>query len=152
MPRIPPSAADAAEHLRNARRGSGTLGGGGAESPAIESDVLHAIRLPDFGGRLPAADAERLLTYLTAPYVRIPLTLRLFTQPNTITALVSTSLQSLVDAALFETGDWRPPSLDGVPPTHAPSSDRSCPHPHPHPHPHPGVPPTHAPSSDRSCL
>ena len=38
-----------------------------------EEDILHIRHLPQFGGRLKARDCELLLSYLTAPYLRIAL-------------------------------------------------------------------------------
>ena len=45
---------------------------------ATEDDILHVRHLPDFGGALSARDCELMLQYLTAPYLRIPLLLRFF--------------------------------------------------------------------------
>lgn len=38
-----------------------------------EDDILHIKELPDFDGRLGQADSELLLSYLTVPYLRLPL-------------------------------------------------------------------------------
>lgn len=103
-PRAPPSAASAAAALRAAGHTSLQEG-----EEATELDVLHARRLPDFGGRLGAQSCERLLTYLTAPYVRIPLILHLMSRADTLPALASSSLQALVDAAIFEPCEWQQP-------------------------------------------
>lgn len=40
-----------------------------------EDDVLHIKNLPDFDGVLGQRDSELLLSYLTTPYIRIPLVL-----------------------------------------------------------------------------
>ena len=75
-----------------------------------EEDVLHIRNLPDFGGHLSGRDAELILSYLTAPYVRMPLLLRFFTDHARLRALASCELRDVLDACLFEPGLWRPPS------------------------------------------
>ena len=76
-----------------------------------EDDVLHLSNseLPTFGHVLKPADSERFLTFLTAPYIRIPLILDFFANgdPGRLAGLRSKSLQLIVDAALFEPGRWR---------------------------------------------
>ena len=66
--------------------------------------------MPTFGNVLTPSDSERLLQFLTVPYLRIPLILDFFANgdPNRITALKCHSLQCIIDAALFEPGKWRP--------------------------------------------
>ena len=54
--------------------------------------MLYAERLPSFDGALGAADAELVLSYLTAPYVRIPLLLQFFSSPACFAALGCASL------------------------------------------------------------
>ena len=41
-----------------------------------EDDILHEQILEDFGGNLSQEEAETLYTYLTTPYMRIPLVLQ----------------------------------------------------------------------------
>lgn len=76
-----------------------------------EDDILHLSNseLPTFGNVLKPADSERFLSFLTAPYIRIPLILDFFANgdPGRLAALRSKSLQLIVDAALFEPGRWR---------------------------------------------
>jgi hypothetical protein len=76
-----------------------------------EDDILHLSNseLPTFGHVLKPADSERFLSFLTAPYIRIPLILDFFANgdPGRLAALRSKSLQLIVDAALFEPGRWR---------------------------------------------
>ena len=43
-----------------------------------EDDVVFLRELPKFGGRLGARDSELLLSYLTVPYLRIPLVVSFF--------------------------------------------------------------------------
>ena len=52
-----------------------------------EEDVLHLSTLPTFDGLLRPSESELLLTYLTAPYLRIPLVLRHFADPQRVRAL-----------------------------------------------------------------
>lgn len=65
--------------------------------------------LPTFGNVLKPADSERFLSFLTAPYIRIPLILDFFANgdPGRLAGLRSKSLQLIVDAALFEPGRWK---------------------------------------------
>ena len=86
-PRLPPSAANPS-----------TVAG---QDILTEDDVLHVRHLPDFGGTLRAADAELLLSYLLAPYLRVPLLMRFFAQPAHTQALAQPELQEVLDAALF---------------------------------------------------
>ena len=70
--------------------------------------MLHVRLLPDFDGHLNGRDAELLLSYLTAPYVRVPLLLQLFADATRVRALGSPELRDVVDACLFEPGAWQP--------------------------------------------
>ena len=100
-PRLPSSAADAS-----------VLAG----TPlAAEDDVLHLRHLPDFGGCLRASDVEYLLQVLLAPYLRIPLLLKFFSDPIRTPALASPELQQMIDAALFEPGEWQPDRTKQLP-------------------------------------
>jgi hypothetical protein len=80
-------------------------------SVKTEDDILHLSNseLPTFGHVLKPADSERFLSFLTAPYIRIPLILDFFANgdPGRLPGLRSKSLQLIVDAALFEPGRWR---------------------------------------------
>eukprot|EP00435_Cladocopium_sp_Y103_P015704 s3542_g3.t2 len=74
---------------------------------------------------LGAADVELLLSYLTAPYLRIPLLLGFFTDRHRASALREPQLQVVLDAALFEPGQWQPPmDLLKSPPDTVPAPDR----------------------------
>ena len=77
-----------------------------------EDDVLHLDNkeLPSFGNVLSPSDSERLIQFLTVPYIRIPLILDFFANgdPTRLSALKTKSLQIIVDAALFEPGKWKP--------------------------------------------
>ena len=69
-----------------------------------EDDVLHVKRLPDFGGRISQRNSELLVSYLTAPYLRIPLTLAFFAHQERLNSLGSEKLRALMDGILFEPG------------------------------------------------
>ena len=72
-----------------------------------EDDILHIRNLPDFDGTLGARDCELMLQYLTAPYMRIPLLLSFFSNEVRLKALRNTNMQEVLDAALFEPGQWK---------------------------------------------
>lgn len=71
---------------------------------------LDNKELPTFGNVLTPSDSERFIQFLTVPYIRIPLILDFFANgdPTRLTALKTKSLQTIVDAALFEPGRWKP--------------------------------------------
>jgi hypothetical protein len=72
-----------------------------------EDDILHVRVLPDFDGTLGARDCELLLQYLSAPYLRIPLILNFFSVELRLKSLRTRSIQEVLDAALFEPGQWK---------------------------------------------
>lgn len=95
-PRAPPSAADPSAL---------------AQSPiCCEDDVLHLKELPSFGGRVSSVEAEHLLQVLTVPYLRLPLLLSFFAPQHRVAALAETRVQEMLDATLFEPGEWLPPA------------------------------------------
>jgi hypothetical protein len=80
------------------------LGSSSPQNIKTEDDVLHIKNLPscnDCLGQL-QQDAELLLSYLTVPYLRIPLILTLFTTEDRIHALKSEELQATLDSVIFE--------------------------------------------------
>eukprot|EP00929_Paragymnodinium_shiwhaense_P044942 TRINITY_DN23026_c0_g1_i2.p1 TRINITY_DN23026_c0_g1~~TRINITY_DN23026_c0_g1_i2.p1 ORF type:complete len:4431 (+),score=980.35 TRINITY_DN23026_c0_g1_i2:153-13445(+) len=91
-----------------------------------EHDILSLEHLPTFNGSLTAAESELLLTYLTAPYLRVPLLLGFFTDRDRISLLKEPELQQVLDAALFEGGAWQSQDegRQGAPPT-IPAADRT---------------------------
>ena len=87
------------------------------DTPSIntEDDVLHVPSLPDFDGALGQADSELLLSYLTVPYLRIPLVLGFFASEERINALKSSKLCGVLEAVLFEPGRFLPiPAVKSV--------------------------------------
>ena len=90
-----------------------------------EEDVLHVKDMPSFNGKLSASAAELLISYLTAPYLRIPLILNFFASPEHIHALGQERLQTVVDGALFEPGLWQSATTEKTIPMAVPTSDRT---------------------------
>ena len=74
-----------------------------------EDDVLHLTKenLPTFNGKLSRRESELLLSYLTVPYLRIPLVLNFFAQPERILALGEPQLRNVLDCVIFEPGEWQ---------------------------------------------
>ncbi|CAE8618416.1 unnamed protein product, partial [Polarella glacialis] len=72
-----------------------------------EDDVLFLEHVPSFNDTLKPSDSELLLTYLTAPYIRVPLLLGFFADRERVSLLREPLLQSVLDAALFEPGPWQ---------------------------------------------
>lgn len=71
-----------------------------------EDDVLHIQNLPTFEEAIGQQDSELLLSYLTVPYLRIPLVLSFFASEDRIHALRSKDLQAVVDSVVFEPGKY----------------------------------------------
>ena len=80
-----------------------------------EDDVLHIKNLPNFKDCLGQQDCELLLSYLTVPYLRIPLIISLFSTEDRIHSLRSEELQNVLDAVLFEPGIHLPCQAGAVP-------------------------------------
>mmetsp|Transcript_14534 Transcript_14534/g.21938 ORF Transcript_14534/g.21938 Transcript_14534/m.21938 type:complete len:1946 (+) Transcript_14534:90-5927(+) len=98
LPRAPPSKADPSVLI--------------GQKVQTEEDILFVRHLPDFDGQLNARDSELLLTYLTAPYIRVPLLLRFFSDHARLRALGNAELRDVLDAALYEPSLWQPPGAD----------------------------------------
>jgi hypothetical protein len=64
-----------------------------------------------------------MLSYLTAPYVRVPLLMRFFADQTRLRALASPELREVLDACLFEPGLWSSPGVPR-PATTIPAPDR----------------------------
>jgi len=80
-----------------------------------EDDVLFCRDLPMFDGRINERDSELLISYLTTPYLRIPLILQFFADETRIHALDHPTLQDVVDACLFEPGLWQAEAVKAMP-------------------------------------
>lgn len=87
--------------------------------------MLHIKVLPDFEGKLTQSSVELLVSYLTAPYLRIPLILNFFATPEHIHALGVERLQTVIDGALFEPGLWQSATTEKAVPTQVPTTDRA---------------------------
>eukprot|EP01059_Diplonema_ambulator_P009274 TRINITY_DN19114_c0_g1_i1.p1 TRINITY_DN19114_c0_g1~~TRINITY_DN19114_c0_g1_i1.p1 ORF type:complete len:3318 (+),score=1230.87 TRINITY_DN19114_c0_g1_i1:21-9974(+) len=81
-----------------------------------EEDVLYVNHLPTFNDTLGPQASEQLLSFLTAPNLRIVLLLTFFASHDRIHCLEEKKLQEVVLAALFEPGPWRPTNDVPVPP------------------------------------
>uniref|UniRef100_A0A7S1J653 ubiquitinyl hydrolase 1 n=1 Tax=Eutreptiella gymnastica TaxID=73025 RepID=A0A7S1J653_9EUGL len=82
---------------------------------STEDDLLHIKTLPDFDGVLSQRDSELLLSYLTVPYIRLPLVLAFFATADRIHTLRNPQLQDVLDAVLFEPGQHLPLGLNAAP-------------------------------------
>ena len=95
-----------------------------------EDDLLHMWELPDFGEEnnpsakaLGQHDAELLLSYLSVPYLRVPLVTSFFASEDRIHLLQMPKLQALLDAVLFEPGAHLPAKCAELEPQEVPCSD-----------------------------
>ena len=70
--------------------------------PTPTQGTLEVGNAPALGQR----DAELILSFMTVPYLRIPLALSFFASNDRVHALQSTQLQDLLDGILFEGGDF----------------------------------------------
>ncbi|CAJ1327073.1 unnamed protein product [Effrenium voratum] len=67
-----------------------------------EEDVLHAPELPTFEETLSPDEAESLMSFLTVPYLQLPLVLDFFASQDRASYLFNPQLQRLLRAVLFE--------------------------------------------------
>jgi len=74
-------------------------------STLIEDDVLFASSMDTCDDALTWQDAEQLYTYLTAPYLRIPL-ICAFLNEHRLAALFQPRIQRLLERVLFEPLDF----------------------------------------------
>ena len=80
-----------------------------------EDDILHIKSLPSFDDSLGQRDAELLLSFLTVPYLRLPLTLAFFATEDRIHALRSEQLRAIVDSVVLEPGRYLAAGAAAVP-------------------------------------
>ena len=76
-----------------------------------EDDILHEDLLKDFNGNISQEEAEQLYTYLTTPYMRIPLIVNFFSRER-VGCLFDPDLQSLLEQTLFVPGIWGKLNVD----------------------------------------
>ena len=68
-----------------------------------------------------------MVQYLTAPYMRIPMLLKFFAMESRLKALRNRQIQEVLDAALFEPGQWQESKYKTCPQTvPADSRDHLC--------------------------
>ena len=95
--------------------------------PAVrtEDDVIYRANLPNFanayGQVLNQRDSELLLSYLTVPYLRLPLLLTFFSSDDRIHKLQSIELRMILDSVLFEPGKYLRLDMSGVEPVMVPT-------------------------------
>ena len=76
-----------------------------------ENDVLHLHTLPDFEGTIGQRDSELFLSYLTVPYLRIPLLLDFFSSDYRMYALKNEKLRDCLECCLSECGRFLPSAI-----------------------------------------
>jgi len=87
-----------------------------------EDDILHCKTLPSFDNSLSQQDSEQLLSYLTVPYLRLPLITSFFASEDRCHALRDPTLRSIFESILFEQGNLVPFS-DAYLPQQVPTED-----------------------------
>lgn len=75
---------------------------------STEDDVLHIKNLPSFDDLVGQRDSELLISYLTVPYMRIPLCLAFFSTEDRVHTLKNRKLQDVLDSVVFEPGKYLP--------------------------------------------
>ena len=73
-----------------------------AKPSPTEDDILHTDQLPTFQNTLSPQESETLLSFLTVPYLQIPLVLDFFASQDRATYLFNPQLQRVFRAVLFE--------------------------------------------------
>lgn len=96
-------------------------------APAIktEDDVIYRPNLPNFedkyGQVLNQRDSELLISYLTVPYMRIPLILTFFASDDRIHKLRSVHLRQIFDSVMFEPSKYLKMEMSNVEPMMVPT-------------------------------
>ena len=104
-----------------------------------EDDCIYRPNLPSFedsatkqpsgtagsivavGSQLGQRDSELLLSFLTVPYIRMPLVLNFFAAEDRVHKLASSKLRAILDSVLFEPGRHLAMSDTGVEPAMVPT-------------------------------
>jgi len=94
----------------------------GVKKCETEDDVLYTRDLPTFENKIFGQDCELLLSYLTVPYMRIPLVLGFFSTPERVRALQVPELRDLLESVVFEPGRWISPKNSANVPTAVPAN------------------------------
>ena len=92
-----PSAADLSLYVKSSK----------AQRPPTEDDVLHTSNLETFGDSLPEEESEQLLSFLSAPLLRVPMILSFFAKSR-VRTLSNLTLRKLFEDALFSPGELTP--------------------------------------------
>jgi hypothetical protein len=87
------SAADASSYLTDVPR-------------PTEDDVLHLLNLPSFDEVMSEEDAEKLLSYMTVPYLRLPMIISFFATKDRVPLLLNRDIQGILEGVLFEPRRW----------------------------------------------
>jgi thiol-disulfide isomerase/thioredoxin len=96
-------------------------------APAVktEDDVIYRPNLPNFedkyGQVLNQRDSELLISYLTVPYMRLPLILTFFASEDRIHKFQSAELRFILDSVMFEPGKYLRVEMSSVQPMMVPS-------------------------------
>jgi hypothetical protein len=67
------------------------------------------------------SDSELLISYLTVPYLRMPLIMQFFSSDSRLHSLSSHQVRQLLQAAILEPGRCRPLEVEGFVPQHVPA-------------------------------
>ena len=99
------TATQGSHHMRCDRLRKGLVTGGGEAGRELPDFSPTELQHNDVSTRaLGQHDSELLLSYLTVPYLRIPLVVSFFASEDRIHLLQFPKLQALLDAVLFEPG------------------------------------------------
>ena len=83
----------------------GPMGGGAPPAAAVdgltEEDVLFLDNIPTWSNAVSDEESERMLSFLTAPYIAAPLLLSFFSDGR-VGVLINTEIQALLESVLFE--------------------------------------------------
>lgn len=85
-------------HMTNPAR---FIEGGEQKDRITEDDVLHSPTINNFQDNLTQEDAEKFVSYLTAPYLRVPLVLSFLNQDR-LGCLFNMEIRCMVERVLFE--------------------------------------------------
>ena len=92
-----------------------------------EDDVLHIRELPSFDDALGQADCELLISFLTVPYLRMPLSLEFFATNSRLHALASKDVRRLLQSIVLGRAAASPRATRrACPPTSPPSTTSAC--------------------------
>lgn len=95
----------------------------GEKPVKTEDDVLHVRNLPTFNDSLNQPDSELLMSYLTVPYLRVPLIAKFFASNDRIHSLKEQQLQYVLDDVLFQPDRFASDGTE-VAPTYIPTRKR----------------------------